>query len=116
MEITYETVGDYRLPRLTSREATTPRFVMFGRMRANHLMEHRRALYAHLLATGKLNAHLAEVDRQATEMMERTVSRMAKSEGVDEELKRADRMGWVGRMNGIRARAMEAVTRDLICS
>lgn len=116
MEITYETVGDYRLPRLTSREAATPRLGMFGRMRANHLMKHRRALYSHLLATGRLNAHLAEVDRQATEMMERTVSQMAKNEGVNEEMKRADRMGWVGRMNSIRASAMEAVARDLIYS
>ena len=116
MEITYEKVGDYRLPRLVSSETEMPSLGMYAQMRLNYMMKHRRALYTNLLATGKLNAHLAEVDEQATEMMDRLVSQMAKREGVDEEMKRTDQMGWVGRMNNIRASAMEMVTQDLIYS
>lgn len=116
MEITYETVGDYRLPMLASNEAAMPNLGMYARMRLDYLTKHRRALYTRLLATGELNAHLAEVDGQAREMMDAITSRMEEREGVDEQMKRADRMGWVGLKNSIRASAMEAVTRDLIYS
>ena len=116
MEITYERVGDYRLPKLEPGEAAVPSLGMWAQMRLSHLKSHRRALYTNLLTTGRLNAHLAEVESQATEMMERLTSQMARNEGVDEAMKRADRMGWVGLMNSIRASVRETVIRDLIRS
>ena len=116
MEITYETVGDYRLPRLAPSEMAMPSLGMWAQMRLSYLKSHRRALYTNLLTSGKLNAHLAEVESQATEMMERLTSQMARSEGADEAMKRADRMGWAGIMNNIQASARETVARDLIYS
>lgn len=116
MEITYEKVGDYRLPRLEPGEAAAPSLGMWAQMRLSYLESHRRALYTNLLTTGRLNAHLAEVESQATEMMERLASQMAKREGADETMKLTDRMGWVGIMNGIQASARETVIRDLIHS
>ena len=47
-------------------------------------------------------------------MFLRLVKQMAEAEGVTEELKAADPMEWVGRMNNIRNRAMEMVNNDLI--
>lgn len=115
MEITYEKVGDYLLPELASDETATS-LGMWGQMRLNYLKKNRRALYASLLAEGKLNAHLAETDEQAAQMMERLTSQMARSEGAGESMKRADRMGWAGIMNNIQASARETVARDLIYS
>ena len=39
---------------------------------------------------------------------------MAKSEGVNEELKAVDQMGWVAKMNNIRHSAEEIVLTELI--
>lgn len=115
MEITYAKVGDYLLPELASSE-TAASLGMFGRMRLAYLKDNRRALYASLLAEGGLNAHLAEVDGQARAMMDRLTTQMEEREGVNEAMKRGDRMKWVGLKNSIRASAMEAVNRDLIYS
>lgn len=116
MEITYEKVGDYHLPMLEPGEKAAPSLGMWAQMRLAYLKNHRRALYTNLLTTGKLNSHLAEVESQATETMERLTSQMAKREGADEAMKRADRMGWVGITNSIQASARETVIRDLIHS
>lgn len=87
---------------------------MWGQRHRRYLKEHRRATYAPLLTSGKLNGYLADIDRQAEEMFLRLVKQMAKMEGVTEELKAADPMEWVGRMNNIRNRAMEIVNSELI--
>ena len=40
---------------------------------------------------------------------------MARQQGVDDALKRADPLAWAGRMNAIKNAAEEAVLPDLIC-
>ncbi len=47
-------------------------------------------------------------------MFECLIKQMAESEGVTEQLKAADQMGWVRRMNNIRNRAAEITTSELI--
>jgi hypothetical protein len=47
-------------------------------------------------------------------MFQRIISQMAALEGVTEELKAADQMLWVRRMNNIRNRATEIVNHELI--
>ena len=64
--------------------------------------------------SGKLNAHLAEIDRTARQRVEQTVTAMAQAEGVTEELKAADPMKWVGLMNDLRSAAEETVLAELI--
>jgi hypothetical protein len=46
--------------------------------------------------------------------METLTTQMAKAEGVTEQLKAEAQMDWVRKMNSIRYRAEEMVTRDLI--
>ena len=87
---------------------------MWGQRHRRYLKEHRRATYAPLLTSGKLNGYLADIDRQAEEMFLRLVKQMAEAEGVTEVLKAADPMAWIGRMNNIRSRAMEIVNSELI--
>lgn len=67
-----------------------------------------------LLTSGKLHRHLAEIDKQAEDMVFRLVKEMAEREGVTEQLKAENQMKWVGRMNNIRNRANEIVNAELI--
>lgn len=67
-----------------------------------------------LLTSGKLNSYLADIDKQAEDMLFRLVKQMAKREGVTEALKVKNQMEWVGQMNNIRNRATELVNAELI--
>ena len=69
-----------------------------------------------MMLSGKLDAHLAEIDQQAHDMMERLVTQMAAQEGVNEQLKATDQMKWVGLMNNIQNAAEEMVLAELIYS
>lgn len=111
---TYTQVGDYLLPDLKLPEEEQQPIGVWGQRHRRYLKEHRRATYVTLLTSGKLNSYLADIDRQAEEMFLRLVKQMAEMEGVTEELKAADPMEWVRRMNNIRNRAMEIVNSELI--
>ena len=111
---TYTQVGDYLLPDLKLPEEEQQPIGVWGQRHWRYLKEHRRATYATLLTSGKLNGYLADIDRQAEELFSRLVKQMAEVEGVTEALKAADPMAWVGRMNNIRSRAMEIVNSELI--
>ena len=111
---TYTRVGDYYLPDLKLSEEEKQPIGVWGQRHRRYLKEHRRASYATLLTSGKLNGYLADIDRQAEEMFLRLVKQMAEAEGVTEQLKADNQMEWVGRMNNIRNRAMEIVNSELI--
>ena len=70
--------------------------------------------YGNLLTSGKMNAYLADIDRQAEELFLRLVKQMADAEGITEKLKVSNQMEWVRRMNNIRNRAFEVVLTDFI--
>lgn len=111
---TYTQVGDYLLPDLELPEEEQQPIGVWGQRHRRYLKEHRRATYATLLTSGKLNSYLADIDRQAAEMFLRLVKQMVEAEGVTEKLKADNQMEWVRRMNNIRSRAMEIVNNDLI--
>lgn len=110
--LTYSSCGDYLIPALEAPEA--PRIGKFGTMRHQYLRDYHRGVFDGMLLKGTLNAHLEEIEQQANEIFERLILQMAKAEGVTEQLKVADQMEWVRRMNSIRARAEEIVCNDLI--
>ena len=111
---TYHKEGDYLIPNLAA--PPSPHIGIWGLRRKNYLLKNREPIYTAMLLSGKLNAHLEEVDRQAEEMLFRLVDQMARTEGVTEQLKATDQMAWVGAMNNIRARAEEVVYAELIYS
>lgn len=111
---TYMQVGDYLLPDLKLPQEEQQPIGVWGQRHRRYLKEHRRATYATLLTSEKLNSYLADIDRQSEEMFSRLVKQMAEAEGVTEKLKAADPMEWVRRMNNIRNRAMEIVNSELI--
>ncbi len=110
---TYIQQGDYVLPNLILPAENQP-IGIWGQRHARYLKQHRKILYYNLLTNGKLNKHLAEIDREAREMFERLLKQMANSEGVTEQLKAKNQMEWVRRMNNIRNRAMEIVYTKVI--
>lgn len=68
-----------------------------------------------MLLSGTINTHLEEVDRSASEMFDRLVAQIAEQEGITEQLKAANQMEWIQRMNNIRNRVIEIVSATLIC-
>ena len=112
MELTYRTEGDYRLPNLDVPEA--PKVGKYGMLRRSYLANHKHGIYTGMLLTGELNSHLEEIDRQATEMVEKLVEKMAAEQGVTESLKASDQMKWVGLMNNFKASAEEVVMNELV--
>lgn len=108
----YELHGDYYLPCITVSEQKP--LGVWGQRRRRYLLKNRNAIYTGLLLSGRLEAHLAEIDRSAGEMFDLLVRQIAAREGVSEELKERNQMLWVQRMNSIRDRAAEIVNHDLI--
>ena len=111
--IDYVLVGDYYLPRLELPKEDRP-IGRWGRMRKTYLRDHRPILYNQLILTGELQTHLADVNEQAENRLDRIIEQMAKAEGITEALKTSDQMEWVRRMNSIRNRAEELIQADLI--
>ena len=111
--IEYIQVGDVFLPNLTL-ETVPYANGKWSRLRKKHLETHRKGLYSCLLLSGKLPAHLDDVQRSAEKRLEMMITQMAKDAGVDEALKADDQMEWVQSMNSIRAQAEEVILRELI--
>ena len=105
----YELVGDYYLVAGDDEPEEDQPIGVWGQRHLRYLKEHRRVRYANLLTSGELNAHLADVDRQAEELFLRLVKQMADAEGITETLKASDQMEWVGRMYSCRDHASETV-------
>ena len=112
--IQYELIGDYYYPCLMMEEP--PTLSKYGRMRERYLREHRKAFYFILLASGKLNEHLIQIDTAACNMAEHLIREMAARQGVTEKLKSEDMMGWIGLMNNIQACVDEIVLNDIVYS
>ena len=109
----YVLVGDYYFPALILVEDSRP-VGRWGRMYRRYLKEHHPVRYQVLLLSGRLNTYLADTDAQAEEQLEVITQQMAEREGMNEELKAANQMEWVQRMNSIQNRAEEAVQAGLI--
>ena len=112
--IGYTLQGNYYLPNLQLPPEKETDIGLWGQRHLRYLKQNRKVLYANLLTAGKLNGHLAKLDKQAEEMFFRLVKQMAEREGVTEKLKAENQMEWVGRMNNIRSRATEIVNAELI--
>ena len=110
----YEQQGDYLLPCLTVPAEKEQTIGVWGQRHLRYLKEYRRAIYITLLTSGRLNAYLADIDRQAQERMDTMLPRMMEMAGVTEELKVSDPMRWVGLMNVLKAQVEEIVLTEMI--
>ena len=111
-QITYRQEGDYLIPNLEAPES--PKVGKYGMLRHTFLREHKSAKFTKLFMTEKLNEHLEQVDKEANEMLERLILKMAQKLQVTEDLKAENQMLWVQKMNNIRSAAEEIVLKELI--
>ena len=100
----YELHGDYYLPCLLVPPEEQRPIGIWGQRHRRYIRQHRKAFYAELLASGKLNNYLADLNEQAEAMFLELVKQMAAREDVTEQLKAQDQMLWVQRVNNIRDR------------
>ena len=110
--ITYHREGDYLIPDLLP--PPSPHIGVWGQRRKCYLQQHHDGLYTGLLLSGKLNAHLEEIDRSANDMFDLLMKQYAAREGVTEQLKSVNQMEWVRRTNSLREAAEEVIWNELI--
>ena len=110
----YELQGDYYIPCLTLPADEQVEIGVWGQRHSNYIKQHHKVRYVNLLTSGKLNGYLAEIDKQAEDMLFRLVKQMAERESVTEKLKAGNQMEWVAQMNNIRSRATEIVNAEVI--
>ena len=113
-EITYHREGDCLLPDLIPPESQ--HIGVWGMRWKQFLQQYHDGIYTGLLLSGKLNAHLEEIDHSAGEMFDLLMKQYAAREGVTEGLKARDQMEWVHQMNNTQERFTEAIMTDLIHS
>ena len=111
---TYRNENGYRIPNLALPDGTEYPVSKYGRMHLDYIMKHRRGRYTSLLTECRLNEYLHEIDLQAHEMLDSTVSRLAHERGIDEDLKARDPLRWVGEMNNVKARVEELILTKII--
>ena len=80
----------------------------------DYLKHHCKVTYTNLLTSGRLNAYLADIDRQAQERFERLIEGMKQAQGITEQLKAENALEWTGCLNNIRACAREIVEKEII--
>ena len=85
-----------------------------GQRHLHYLKEYRRGTYINLLTSGRLNAYLVKIDKQAQKRFERLIEGMKRTQGITEQLKAENAMEWVQKMNNIRHRAEEIIYSKII--
>ena len=114
MDLEYEQMGDYLIPKLKANPEPEGMVTKYGLLRDKFLRERYDGARTAMFLEGTLKAHLLEIQEQARERMEVLTSQMAEKEGVNEQLKAQDQMAWVRAMGSIRNRAEEIINMEII--
>ena len=113
---TYIKQGDYLMPNLTlPAEEEIGDIGVWATRHKRYLKQNHKVIYYNLLTSGTLHSHLADTEEQAQALFSRLVKELAEKEGVTEQLKSADQMAWVRKMNNIRSKATEIVVKEINC-
>jgi hypothetical protein len=109
----YELVGDYYFIAGDDEPEERP-IGIWGQRHLRYLKQHCKNVYSELLAIGKLNDYLANLNEQAEDMFSRLIKELAEKEGIMETLKAESQMEWVQKMNDVRNVTTEIINQDLI--
>ena len=109
----YELCGDYYIVAGEDEPEREP-IGVWGQRHLNYIQKHCKPFYNKMLNDHTLYDHLFQLNRDAEETFNKLIERMAKREGVTEQLKVDNQMEWVGKMNNIRQRVTEIINRELI--
>ena len=110
--LNYRLVGDYYLPMLKAPK--TSQIGRFGKMHYNYIRKNKKCFFCGLQLSGKTNAYIEQIDREAEEMFENLVKQFAENEGITEQLKADNQLKWVSRMNNIHNRAEDIIKSKLL--
>ena len=111
---TYHKENGYFIPDLRLPAEEEQPIGKQGQRHLNYLKQYRKVTYTNLLISGKINAYLADIDRQAQERFERLIEDMKQAQGITEHLKAENALDWVGKLNNIRANVREIVNKEII--
>ena len=110
----YEQQGDYLIPCLTVPTEEEQAIGIWGQRHLDYLKQYRKVTYTNLLTSGRLNAYLADIDRQAQERSHRLIEDMKQSQGITEQLKAENALEWTGKVNNLSVYAREIVEQEII--
>ncbi|MBR3781746.1 MAG: TnpV protein [Clostridia bacterium] len=113
-EITYTRNGDYFIPDIVLKEKEHKPLGKYGRMRKDYLKNHRPALWNRYLLKDTLDDHLHEIDFKAQTHFDTLLPLYCERYSVTEELKSADQMEWIGRMNNIINAIEEIILNEIV--
>ena len=110
----YALYKDYYLPNLLPVQEEEYNIGIYGQRYFEHIKKHDKILFINLLTTGKLNSHIAEIDKRTQEMKSKLIKQMAEQEDINERLKEKNQMEWVQKMNNIRNRTEEIISEEIL--
>ena len=110
----YHEENGYLIPDLRLPDEEEQPIVIWGQRHMDYLKQYQKVTYTNLLTSGRLNAYLVDVDRQAQERFERLIEGMKQAQGITERLKEENALEWVQCLNNIRACAREIVNEEII--
>ena len=111
---TYHEENGYFIPDLKLPAEEEQPIGIWGQQHLDYLKQHRKVTYTNLLTSDRLNAYLADIDRQAQERFERLIEGMKQAQGITERLKEENALEWVQHLNNIRDCAREIVNEEII--
>ena len=111
---TYHEENGYFIPDLRLPAEEEQPIGAWGQRHLDYLKKYRKVTYINLLTSGRLNAYLADIDRQAQERFKRLIEGLKQEQGITEQLKAENALEWTGRVNNIRACARGIVNNEII--
>ncbi len=114
MNVQYEKQGNYLIPCIRTMEQKEIHIGVWANRHKQYLKQSHKVRYYNLLTSEKLYDYLADIERQAESLFEKTVKSLAEQEQVTENLKAENMLLWVQKMNNIRNRAIEIVNAEVI--
>ena len=88
----YEWQGDYLIPCLTISAEKEQPIGTWGQRHLDYLKQYRKVTYINLLTSGRLNAYLADIDRQAQERFKRLIEGLKQEQGINGTVKGRKRL------------------------
>ena len=113
-EITYKEENGLLYPDFVLPEQARYPIGKYGSLRFAFIQEHRKGIYTTLLTQCRLNAYLHDIDITAKTQVCLITAQLAKSRGIDENLKATVPLEWVARMNSCKNTAEEIVMDKII--
>ena len=87
---------------------------IWGQRHYNYLKKSNPTVVNVMRMKGTLEQYLTDLNRDAQEMFDLLMKQYAEIEGITEQLKAANQMNWICKMNNIRNRINEIVYKELI--